>query len=412
MSESEKGRRQREGQEEAIRTADRHMERVDIWAEGLSGIEDHAERQVRLRGMARHAELAAQAYAEARYPWGRALAEVARGYALVGLAGEAPGEGRAELFQEAIAACGQALEQADGAEHVRLGEAAALLMACGEVLAQTHALQEDNPAVRQMLEAQMAMLGEGTGEALLWESILHQEGQDRVWMAQIAEAVADLEPDPQAKLDAAASFHALAQEAATSLWQTVDTESSDEAITLLRKARAALRSAQDALPAARQLQPCPHCGTANDIDRSYCTSCGASLRVPQETLLAPAALAECLVIVDGPGAGQRCALRDGLCIGRGEDNDLVLRASLVSRHHARIRGGKAGYEIVDLGSSNGTQVNRVPIRGPTPLADGDVIEAGGVVLQVELNVARSCPSCGAALRPGLAFCTRCGARAA
>lgn len=408
MSETAERRGHHEGRDEAIRVGDGHMDRVDVWAEELTEIEDPTERQVRLRGMARHAELAAQAYAGARFPWGAALAEVARGHAFAGLAAQEREEGQAQLMQEAVAACERALDQADLAGDVRLGAAAALLIACGDVLAQVHVLHEGDAAAQRILEERMAMLGEAAAGALAWENTLHQEGDELAWLAEIAEAVADLETDPQAKLQAAASFHALADEAAASLWQTLDTEGSDEAIALLHKARAAHTSAQSA--ASRPGQSCPRCGAVNGPDKAYCTACGASLVVGQATILAPTTPKGDLVIVDGPAAGQRCSLRDGLRIGRAGDNDLVLAVSIVSRNHAEVRRTPAGYTIVDLGSSNGTLVNGVRIDGPAPLVDGDTIAIGGVTLRVELPGGRICPSCGAALKPGRAFCTRCGAQ--
>ena len=47
-----------------------------------------------------------------------------------------------------------------------------------------------------------------------------------------------------------------------------------------------------------------------------------------------------------------------LRIGRAPDNDVVLSDLKVSRHHAEVRRSPTGrYEIVDLGSHNGTYVN-------------------------------------------------------
>ena len=166
---------------------------------------------------------------------------------------------------------------------------------------------------------------------------------------------------------------------------------------------------------------CDACQAANPAGSPFCRACGAALTCPtcgqplaaiQAAVAEPAIAAGYLMMVDGPMAGQRYPLRDGLRMGRGEDNDLVLNASMVSRHHAEVRSAPGGYAIVDLGSSNGTQVNGVRISGPTLLAQGDVVTIGGVALRVELPAASSCPSCGAALRPGITFCTRCGARVA
>lgn len=166
---------------------------------------------------------------------------------------------------------------------------------------------------------------------------------------------------------------------------------------------------------------CDACQTINPAGSPFCRVCGAALTCPTcghslaatQTAVAEPAIAEgCLTMVDGPTAGQRYSLQDGLRIGRGGDNDLVLHVSMASRHHAEVRRVPGGFAIVDLGSSNGTQVNGARIGGPTLLRQGDVVTIGGLTLRVELTAARSCPLCGAALRPGLSFCTQCGARVA
>jgi pSer/pThr/pTyr-binding forkhead associated (FHA) protein len=59
----------------------------------------------------------------------------------------------------------------------------------------------------------------------------------------------------------------------------------------------------------------------------------------------------------------------------------------VSRYHARVQvaGGEAMIE--DLGSKNGTLVNRQPIAAPQRLADGDEILIGGAVLTFRITSA-------------------------
>jgi pSer/pThr/pTyr-binding forkhead associated (FHA) protein len=46
-------------------------------------------------------------------------------------------------------------------------------------------------------------------------------------------------------------------------------------------------------------------------------------------------------------------------LGSGTDNDLVLRDSSISRHHARLEDTEEGFRLRDLGSTNGTWVNGV-----------------------------------------------------
>ena len=67
------------------------------------------------------------------------------------------------------------------------------------------------------------------------------------------------------------------------------------------------------------------------------------------------------------------------------DNDLLLFHGLVSRRHAQVFCDREPYRLVDLGSSNGTLVNDIPlpaqeVRG---LRDGDVIAIGPFSLRFE-----------------------------
>jgi FHA domain-containing protein len=73
----------------------------------------------------------------------------------------------------------------------------------------------------------------------------------------------------------------------------------------------------------------------------------------------------------------------GLTIGRSADNDLVIADSRVSRHHARISGRRGTLVYADLGSTNGSRVNGVPV-GELVLGAGDRIELGDTVIIVEV----------------------------
>lgn len=77
-------------------------------------------------------------------------------------------------------------------------------------------------------------------------------------------------------------------------------------------------------------------------------------------------------------------LEDNLVIGRDEAADLQLDDHKVSRKHAQIVRRDGTLHISDLGSSNGTFVNGLPIFGATELTSGDKVDVGGnVVVWIE-----------------------------
>ena len=66
-----------------------------------------------------------------------------------------------------------------------------------------------------------------------------------------------------------------------------------------------------------------------------------------------------------------------ITIGRGQTCDIIFdRDSMVSRRHAILRREGNHYTVADLGSSNGTFLNDLEIREPTPLNHGDRILIG------------------------------------
>ncbi|WP_037607059.1 ABC transporter ATP-binding protein/permease [Streptacidiphilus rugosus] len=65
-----------------------------------------------------------------------------------------------------------------------------------------------------------------------------------------------------------------------------------------------------------------------------------------------------------------------LRIGRAADNDLVVDDLVVSRHHAELHRDGGRFEIVDLGSHNGTFLDGQPVTGPAPVGPGQLIGIG------------------------------------
>ncbi len=65
-------------------------------------------------------------------------------------------------------------------------------------------------------------------------------------------------------------------------------------------------------------------------------------------------------------------------VGRNADNDVVLPAEGVSRHHARLQATSLGWEVLDLGGVNGTWVDdrRLRAEEPTPFVPGSRAKVG------------------------------------
>jgi adenylate cyclase len=69
-------------------------------------------------------------------------------------------------------------------------------------------------------------------------------------------------------------------------------------------------------------------------------------------------------------------------LGRGSDNEIVLPDVSVSRNHAELRSGEEGWSVHDLMSTNGVEVNRVPVKA-APIEPGDQLGIGVFDLVVE-----------------------------
>ena len=83
-----------------------------------------------------------------------------------------------------------------------------------------------------------------------------------------------------------------------------------------------------------------------------------------------------LVVKRGPNAGSRFPLdADLVSAGRHPQSDIFLDDVTVSRRHAEFRRTGGGFEVADVGSLNGTYVNREPIESAV-LANGDEVQIG------------------------------------
>ena len=145
---------------------------------------------------------------------------------------------------------------------------------------------------------------------------------------------------------------------------------------------------------------CPECGFVNADGANYCQKCGsflgaleeraggepstATYRIDETGELVPVDVEQvvahegaAVVIRAGGGrVGESFALdHDRMTIGRRPDSDIFLDDVTVSRYHALLVRRSGDYYLDDLGSLNGTYVNRHRIESHR-LEDGDELQVG------------------------------------
>jgi hypothetical protein len=90
-----------------------------------------------------------------------------------------------------------------------------------------------------------------------------------------------------------------------------------------------------------------------------------------------------LVVVEGNLAGQSFPLGGvPLTIGRAPDSTLVLADDYVSTRHARLVPNGSAWVLEDLGSTNGTYLDRQKVSTPTPVPIGVPIRVGKTVMEL------------------------------
>jgi hypothetical protein len=90
-----------------------------------------------------------------------------------------------------------------------------------------------------------------------------------------------------------------------------------------------------------------------------------------------------LTCVAGPDTGARHVLAFSTCtVGRALEVDIQLADRTVSRQHAALARTSGGaFRLKSLSPKNGLAVNGEPLRKPTLLADGDVVQLGRTLLR-------------------------------
>jgi hypothetical protein len=90
-----------------------------------------------------------------------------------------------------------------------------------------------------------------------------------------------------------------------------------------------------------------------------------------------------LVVTDGALRGTTVPLGSGaVTIGRAADSTLVLEDDFASAHHARLVPNDGQWLVEDLGSTNGTYLDRTKITRPTPVPLGAPVRIGKTVMEL------------------------------
>jgi len=113
------------------------------------------------------------------------------------------------------------------------------------------------------------------------------------------------------------------------------------------------------------------------------TRSGRAAAKPQRQPRGQKAAPTGIEILDGPLAGATMALAEAdIVIGRAPDCTIVLTDDYVSSKHTRLRKVDQTWFVEDLGSTNGTWVNRARITAAVPLVVGMVINVGRTPVRV------------------------------
>lgn len=163
--------------------------------------------------------------------------------------------------------------------------------------------------------------------------------------------------------------------------------------TVITAGEPAAASAVGPTPAPGAADECPNCGAKVKPGEAFCDFCGAALTVAAAAPATPAAVPGGPRLLVGAG-NDEIALPEGaeVLLGREDpvasvfpDVDLTpygAEEAGVSRRHCKITLAEGQYAIQDLGSTNGTLVNRARVQPGVPLAlhDGDEIRVGRLKL--------------------------------
>ncbi len=106
-------------------------------------------------------------------------------------------------------------------------------------------------------------------------------------------------------------------------------------------------------------------------------------RKPRQAKAKAKATARRLVVTEGSLVGTVIPLgTSSVTVGRAADSTLVLDDDYASSHHVRLYPHEGTWVVEDLGSTNGTWIDRTRVTGPTVLAMGQSLRIGRTVIEL------------------------------
>jgi pSer/pThr/pTyr-binding forkhead associated (FHA) protein len=94
------------------------------------------------------------------------------------------------------------------------------------------------------------------------------------------------------------------------------------------------------------------------------------------------ALRELVFLEPAPVAGRTEPLGAEMTIGRGSGCTIVIEDHFISSVHTRVFQREDNWLVEDLGSTNGTYLNRKKVTAPTVIHRADQIQVGNAILEV------------------------------
>jgi hypothetical protein len=101
---------------------------------------------------------------------------------------------------------------------------------------------------------------------------------------------------------------------------------------------------------------------------------------PAPSPVAAPARPELVVLEPADQRGRSYPLGDELSVGRASGCQITIDDTFVSQIHARVFARDGQFFVEDLGSTNGTYLNRKKVAGPMLLQAGDQLQVGNTVM--------------------------------